>query len=256
MMYMHDTRSWAKHFEESEKKWGGLIPFFVFYVNDHKVLLNKICEHVLPQGRILEVGFGTCFASIWLSHLGYDVVAIDKDENIIKIGMKNNSKLYGNVKILKGDMFHLPFHEKSFDAIFHWGLLEHYDEPDIQRAINEHLRVAKKVVFAVPSDKSAGNASLYGDERLWSWKRWSELVRGCDAKILDVFGFGFGIFYNRMRQFMPQWFPEHARPDWKWLGMKYRHMWESWKRADHLLSKVDIRLATNIGFVIAKIDEE
>lgn len=67
-------------------------------------------------------------------------------------------------------MFNLNFKDKSFDVIFHQGVLEYYVDKNIISALDEQKHVGKIIVFEVPNSRSKLGPSSYGDERLLSNK--------------------------------------------------------------------------------------
>lgn len=142
------------------------------------------CVRHFPGKRILEIGPGTGLISVYFQQSGYDVTGLDSDEEIVSRCNVLNQWFGADCRFIHGDMFDMPFPEDSFDACFHQGLMEHFDEPDIVRALEMQLAVAQRVIFTVPTVKWLGGTR--GDERMWPGKHWLRILRR--FRVLDVFG--------------------------------------------------------------------
>lgn len=132
------------------------------------VLLEK------PQ-KVLEVGTGTGSMSVFLSYLGLDITSLDNDKEVLEKAEEAAKKLNSKVKFVLGDAFKLPFPGNSFDLVFHQGLLEHFEDENILKLLDEQLRVGKAVVLSVPNEFYPGKD--FGDERLLSRKYWDKLLK-------------------------------------------------------------------------------
>ena len=126
--------------------------------------------------KILEIGSGTGIMGILLSHLGYKVISIDNDKDIVKIAKENNKRFNGKVNFEFGDGFNLKFSKNSFDICFSQGLYEHFSNKEIKKITDEQLRVCKgHVIISVPN-KNYPERDI-GNERLVSTKGWVKLLR-------------------------------------------------------------------------------
>jgi len=144
------------------------------YINniwDHKPLLIEVAS----SGRnILEVATGTGNLSIFLSHLGYNVVSIDNNDGVLKMARYNNANFKGGVTFKKADAFSLPFGDDSFDICFSQGFFEHFADDDITKLLREQLRVSRKVLFSVPSFWYPRQD--FGNERLVRKEDWLRIL--------------------------------------------------------------------------------
>ncbi|MBA7670721.1 2-methoxy-6-polyprenyl-1,4-benzoquinol methylase [subsurface metagenome] len=159
------------------------------YINniwEHKPLLIEVAS----SGRnILEVATGTGNLSIFLSHLGYNVVSLDKDDSVLKIAQHNNANFKGRVTFKKADAFNLPFNDDGFDVCFSQGFFEHFADDDIRKLLKEQLRVSKKALFSVPSFWYPKRD--FGDERLMKKEDW--------LRILSEFKLEKASYYSRRK---------------------------------------------------------
>jgi len=144
------------------------------YINniwDHKPLLIEVAS----SGRnILEVATGSGNLSIFLSHLGYNVVSVDNNDSVLKIAQHNNANFKGGVTFKKADAFNLPFDDDSFDVCFSQGFFEHFADDDIRKLLREQLQVSRKVLFSVPSLWYPRQD--FGDERLMKKEDWLRIL--------------------------------------------------------------------------------
>jgi len=190
MTKLHVTSKWMSTFAERRERAGGLLSYFVEETLGYYPYIAMIRKYARIGDTLLETGFGTGFTSIFLSSLnsGYKVIALDIDFQVIDGGKQNNESLGGAVEFIRGTLFDLPFKARSIAIIYHYGVLEHYDEDDIVRALKEHTRVADMVIFGIPT-KNVEKQGLYGDERLWSYKKWLKLIGNNGFEIIDIDGF-------------------------------------------------------------------
>ncbi len=103
--------------------------------------LKKITK--VSNRRILEAGAGTGRDGIRLSQEGADVYLLDYSReslSLINDYLKKNQKGQ-RVSLIMADAQNTPFKEKSFDIIFHQGLLEHFPSPD--PLLRENHRILK-----------------------------------------------------------------------------------------------------------------
>jgi SAM-dependent methyltransferase len=120
------------------------------------------------------VGSGSGALSIFLSHLGYKIISIDDDKGVLNIARQNNAYLNGKVTFQKADAYRLPFKDNSFDLCFSQGFFEHFDDEDIRKLVREQLRVAKVIIFSVPTFWYPRQD--FGDERLMEKEDWQEIL--------------------------------------------------------------------------------
>ena len=110
-----------------------------------KLVLNE------KPKRILEVG-GCGYMNTYLSKSGYNVVGIDISSECVRWCRIQNKRLGGKQgRFFIADGFRLPFNDSSFDVAYSQGVIEHFSDVEIISILKESLRVAKVVIFSVPS---------------------------------------------------------------------------------------------------------
>jgi ubiquinone/menaquinone biosynthesis C-methylase UbiE len=133
------------------------------------------------------VGTETADMCIFISWLGYKVTSIDNDEGVLENAIPRDlMRTAGDLKLLRADAFNLPFSDKTFDIAFSQGLFEHFSDEDIVRLVIEQLRVAKRIIFSVPSFWYPRRD--FRNERLMKIKGWLDILS--DFKTSKPFYYG------------------------------------------------------------------
>lgn len=112
---------------------------------EYATTMNYIHRYASAGSKILEVGAGTGRYSIALAKEGMDVTSVELVDKNLEI-LRANSKGLDNLKAFQGDATELTrFADGSFDVTLVLGPLYHlYDKDDINKAIDEAIRVTKK----------------------------------------------------------------------------------------------------------------
>jgi ubiquinone/menaquinone biosynthesis C-methylase UbiE len=117
--------------------------------------------------KVLEPGCGTGLCLCYLANYGANCVGVDYSDYAIKRAKNiiNEKGLSKKVKILKKDMYHLPFKDNSFDLVFNCGVIEHLSLKKQENLLKEMVRCSKKYVCVlIPNPKSPMHHIL---EKLW-----------------------------------------------------------------------------------------
>lgn len=119
---------------------------------EYRTSMEYIHRYAKRGDRILEIGAGTGRYSIALAKEGYDVIAVELVESNLDV-LKSNSEGIANLQSYQGDALDLGrFKDGEFDLTLVFGPMYHlYEQADVQKAIDEALRVTKKggtVMFA------------------------------------------------------------------------------------------------------------
>lgn len=130
--------------------------------------IKYIEEYLKPETKILEIGAGTGRYSLYYANKGYDVTAIEyvrHNVDILKSKIKDNM----NIVAEQGDAVDLSrFENNTFDVTLVLGPLYHlYEDKDINKAIEEAIRVTKKdgiiAIAYLTSDSIMIDWALMGD---------------------------------------------------------------------------------------------
>ncbi|HCA78936.1 MAG TPA: class I SAM-dependent methyltransferase [Bacteroidetes bacterium] len=114
------------------------------YSNADRIARNLIRLGDLRDLKVLEIGAGTGRDSIPLLAHGARVFQLDYAVNALRILKRLADDNHLPVTIIGGDTFRLPFHDESFDVVFHQGLLEHFRHPQAEALLRENIRVLKR----------------------------------------------------------------------------------------------------------------
>ena len=130
--------------------------------------IKYIEEYLKPENKILEIGAGTGRYSLYYANKGYDVTAIEYVQHNVDI-LKSKIKDNMNIVAEQGDAVDLSrFENNTFDVTLVLGPLYHlYEDKDINKAIEEAIRVTKKdgiiAIAYLTSDSIMIDWSLMGD---------------------------------------------------------------------------------------------
>ena len=129
--------------------------------------------------EIMEVGTWSGLAIIWL-RLNFpekDIIGLDINLQVVHSAKTRVYYSGLDIPVYLGDGFNLEgFEDKSKDVIFHDGLIEHFTLEERIKLLTEHLRVAKYVLFTLPTKSCYVPNTGYGDE-LWESKEfWIDFV--------------------------------------------------------------------------------
>ena len=114
--------------------------------------MHYIHRFIKPGAEVLEVGAGTGRYSIALAKEGMNVTAVELVESNLSV-LRKNSEGIRSLRSFQGDATNLSqFDDQTFDMTLVLGPLYHlYDADDVQKAIDEAVRVTKKngvILFA------------------------------------------------------------------------------------------------------------
>jgi 2-polyprenyl-3-methyl-5-hydroxy-6-metoxy-1,4-benzoquinol methylase len=142
-------------------------------------------KRMVPQGaRTLELGCGPGRHALGAATLGYNVVGIDVDPEIVAQAQSNCTVLglteRANFRL--GDMFRLEEvgPKGSFDAITHGGVMEHLGSAQaIRDTLRDQLSFAPVVIFDIPFDSPKNRALFRRDDifrQMWTAETWIDHV--------------------------------------------------------------------------------
>lgn len=183
MTHQHNPKDWHKNIWKY---------FPIDYSPDGYHELTKHWLDKIPAlgDKIMDVGCHTGLALIWLK-LNYpekDITGIDINQTVVHFARTRVFLFQKDIPIYWGDGFNLSaYADKSKDVIFHTGLLEHFSEQERIQMLKEQLRVAKYVLFTVPTDKALEEEGGYGDEIKFSFSGWESLIKN-NFLVREIFG--------------------------------------------------------------------
>src|SRR6266581_3218786 len=109
-----------------------------------EIVKVQFLEKVLPKPpmRMLEVGCGSAFVSLYFAKRGYAATCVDRNPSILKQAEANFDREGTGGSFICCDAEKLPFASGEFDIVTSFGLLEHFEDP--APAIREMVRVIRR----------------------------------------------------------------------------------------------------------------
>lgn len=158
-----DQEFQQKYDEGAQEYERGMEWLFNSFYEDQDSVRNQMAEllELRPNAHVLDVGSGTGKDSRHISHYlnrGGRLYAIDLSSGMIEIAKKNLASLHIPVEYFLGNGSYLPFADRIFDGLFHFGGLNEFG--DISRALREMTRVVR-----------IGGKVVVGDEGVSPWLR-------------------------------------------------------------------------------------
>lgn len=184
---------WGELYRKDVNKKGGNLPYVLGKLNKKKKLINLIKKYA--NKNIIECGSGTSVISIYLASLGYEVTAIDIEDDVIKLAKDLAKDYYAtledckpNIKFEKNSIFKLTYFKNSFDVAFSNGVLEHFSDDEIVEIIKQQLFVAKTTIVGIPTKYFSPKEAKYGNERVLELSYWRKLIKAAGGKIIEEVG--------------------------------------------------------------------
>lgn len=106
---------------------------------------KKLVGKIPAGGTILDIGSGRGLIAKHLAEMGFKVIGIDFEKNIVEKvnGEIKSWGLEGKLKFIEADVFNIPFTDASFDGVCDFGLLENLHKEDWNKYASEINRVLK-----------------------------------------------------------------------------------------------------------------
>ena len=194
---------WAEIYQKDIDKKGGNLPYVLNKINKKRKLINLVKKY--SDKNIIECGSGTSVVSIYLATLGYNVTAIDIEDNVIKLAKSLAKDYYkavdnynSQINFVKKTIFDLGYEKDSFDVAFSNGVLEHFSDDEIIQIIKQQLYVAKTVIVGIPTKYFDSSEAKYGNERVLELSYWRHLIKKAGGSIIEEIGMDRESFLKRL----------------------------------------------------------
>ncbi|MEG1142973.1 MAG: class I SAM-dependent methyltransferase [Bacilli bacterium] len=178
--------SWYEVYLKDIEKKGNLELYVKDKIKNKKVLINLIQKYSINK-KIIESGSGTGVLSTYMASLNFDAIGIDIDQSILKLSQKIAKKYNSKNKpvFLQKSIFELDYSNNEFDVSFSNGVLEHFSDEEIIKTLNQQMKIAKYVIFGIPTKYFKQREAMYGDERYMNFSFWRNLIKLSKGIILE-----------------------------------------------------------------------
>ena len=149
-IFSKEMKMGSNNFKEFSSYW------WQIYYRDIVNYFNKLLSGI-NEPEILEAGSGSGKASILLSG-NISRTFLDISSEALKyadfLAKKFNVK---EINYIEGNIFDMPFEDKTFDLVWNIGVVEHYQKEEVKSMIKEMIRLVRSEGFlaiAVPNFNS------------------------------------------------------------------------------------------------------
>lgn len=155
--------------------------------------------------KILEAGCGTGTTSFLLGEMGFEVLGIDLDPQVVHRVREKSPYFLTKASYKVADMCDIQFPDKHFGVTFSQGVHEHFADELILRSVREQLRVSDYVIIDVPNSRYGQRN--FGDERLMPPAWWKQMFDQAGARLIEERG----RMLRRWTRFLPNILHNHNR---------------------------------------------
>lgn len=151
------TNEWDRHWANEFLSLNSIFKFYRKYIMSNA--LSFFFEKYLPsKGIFVECGSGSSLTSYLIKKHKRKLIALD----LSNVALRQAKRLKNLDFFIQADTISLPFKPDSVDGIWNLGVMEHFAQKDIDKAMQEYVRVLKKgsyvVLFWPPVYSSTGVA--------------------------------------------------------------------------------------------------
>jgi len=144
-MKYKEEGEWKEYWGKSDDSLFGKICHL-----DRIYVISFYVRHILDKyfpkkGIFVETGCGSAESSMRIEKHKRKFYALDISEKALEMAKK--IKIFD--KRIKADIFHMPFKKESIDGLWNLGVMEHFDEREIIKIMNEFHRVLKKGSYTI-----------------------------------------------------------------------------------------------------------
>lgn len=184
---------------------------YITYKLRYKSKFIKTIKKYAKNNKVIEMGCGTGLVAGYLQKCGLDVTALDLSAAVLDYAeyLAKNSKVIAPCKYEVGNILDLKYPNNSFDVSYSNGVLEHFNDSDIIKILQEQLRISDVVIFGVPSTYFNMNEKMLGNERSLTIKEWTNLINKSGGKLIEQTGFQYYKLGRRIME-IKKWFKPKA----------------------------------------------
>ena len=175
-----------------------------------QIFINKVIQYAKNK-KVIEAGCGTGIMAGYLQKQGLDVTALDLSQKVLDYAKEiaQNSNIIKPCKYEQGDILNLKYKKNSFDVVYSNGVMEHFNDAEIIRILEQQMNISKYVIFGIPSTYFNMNEKMLGNERGLTLKEWNNLITKAGGRLIEQTSFHYYKFYKRLFE-VKKWFKPKA----------------------------------------------
>lgn len=175
-----------------------------------KKFINKVIQYSKNK-KVIEMGCGTGLMAGYLQKVGLDVTALDLSQAVLNYACEiaNQSSIISPCKYEQGDILNLKYSSNAFDVSYSNGVLEHFDDKEIIKILQQQMNISKYVIFGVPSTYFNMNEKMLGNERGLTLDEWKNLIDKAGGNLVEQTSFHYYKLYRRIFE-VKKWFKPKA----------------------------------------------
>jgi SAM-dependent methyltransferase len=191
-LYARQKRYFEQAYRTGEHGWPTTEP------SDFVVKVFKKIKPKSSETRVLDIGCGEGRHTLLAARYGFRAVGLDYELLAIRRALKfaKDAGLATGFVFFVGDVFKLPFHEKSFDLLIDFGCLHHVKKKDFSKYLESILAQLKPGGYYVLSCFSTQFKHHPGEKRTKDWLvhrgHYDRFFRKQDFKVL------FGRYFDQI----------------------------------------------------------
>jgi SAM-dependent methyltransferase len=164
-LYARQNRYFARAYETGEHGWPTTEP------SDFVVKFFRIMKSRFPWARVLDIGCGEGRHTLLAALHGFHAIGLDYQPMAIERALRfaKEKGMTDGFCFLVGDVFHLPFQEKSFDVLIDFGCLHHVKKNDFPSYLDSVLRLLRPHGYFLLSCFSTRFKHHAGERRTRNW---------------------------------------------------------------------------------------
>ncbi len=206
----NEANIWYELYKADIDEYKNSDEYIQYKIQYKSKFISKIIKYS-ENKNILEAGCGTGLIAGFLKKKGYDVVAMDLSDKVLEYA--NNLAEMSNIIepciYKKGNILERNFQTKKFGVVYSNGVLEHFNDEQIIKILNNQLKEADFSIFGVPSTYWKMNEKMYGNERSLKKEEWINLIKKAGGKVVEFGGFDYWKLNRRITE-VKKWFQPKA----------------------------------------------
>ena len=183
-------KKWSSIYSNNIKKLGGPRKYLDYKIKEKTILIDKIIKYCKPYKNILEAGCGTGVMCTYLANKGFNVTAVDNEQDMLNIAKKISKNYPKRPVFVKRDINKLNYPSNHFGVVFSHGVLEHFSDDQIISLIKRQSKISHTLIFSIPTNYlDEKKDRYYGNERFMGLNKWKGLISRTECETIEIFGF-------------------------------------------------------------------